>query len=676
MAELFQEVGQLKGVGPKTQKALAQLGINSLYDLVYYFPFRYDELQTLPLDQIADGQKAVVKGTVATEPVVSYFGYRKSRLSFKLKIDHAIVMVVFFNQHWLKNKIEAGGQLAVYGVFNKARLAVNGQRIIASANSTDDFSPVYSVTSSIKQARLVKLIKQALPEALPLLGETVPKALREHFKLMPEKELVQQCHYPDSPRTGKLARRSAIFREFFIFEMQMALLVAGRAKRGGIAKKYDLEAISELTASLPFELTKDQKQAVNEIFADLHQPRQMNRLLEGDVGSGKTIVAVYALFAAVTAGFQACLMAPTEILAQQHFKKIDELLSPLGVKTVLLTGATKNKKTIYKQITSGRINVVIGTQALIQDGVVFKDLGLAIVDEQHRFGVNQRQALLNKGDQVDFLAMTATPIPRTLALTVYGEMAVSALHQLPAGRKPIISKWVSANQLTEVYQAIAKQLAAGGQVYAVTPLIEASEKMALKNAEDQHEKIAAAFPDKKVVLLTGRMPAQDKNRIMAAFAAGQIDILVATSVIEVGVDVAEAGLMIIFDADHFGLSQLHQLRGRIGRGQRQSYCYFVADPKTENGKKRMKIIEQSTDGFSLAQEDLKLRGQGNLFGAEQSGLPTFQVGDILADYNVLQAAAASARKLVSENSDLQGDEYAFLKDVLKYKRTNFKKQNG
>jgi ATP-dependent DNA helicase RecG len=676
MTNLFDSVSQLKGVGPKTQKALASLGINSLYDLVYYFPFRYDELQTLPLDQLEDGQKAVLKGEVVTEPLVSYFGYHKSRLTFKLKIDHAIVMVVFFNQPWLRKKIEAGQNIAVYGVFNKNRLSLNGQRIIAQADKDDAMSPVYSVNRQLKQARLVKLIKQALPEALPLLGETVPSELRDKFRLMPEKELVKQCHYPDSPRQGQLARRSAIFREFFIFEMQMALLVAGRAKRGGIAKKYDLSAIQELTSSLPFSLTTDQKHAVNEIFADLFQPRQMNRLLEGDVGSGKTIVAVYALFAAVTAGYQACLMAPTEILAQQHYQKINELLAPLGVNCVLLTGATKGKKKIYQDLTTGRINVAIGTQALIQDPVVFKKLGLVIVDEQHRFGVNQRQALLNKGSQVDFLAMTATPIPRTLALTVYGEMAVSALHQMPAGRKPIISKWVGSNQLAAVYEAIRKQIKQGGQVYAVTPLIEASEKMSLQNAQDQMDKLAAAFPEQKVVLLTGQMPADEKNQIMADFAAGRIDILVATSVIEVGVDVADASLMIIFDADHFGLSQLHQLRGRIGRGERQSYCYFVADPNTDSGKKRMKIIEKTTDGFVLAQEDLKLRGQGNLFGAEQSGLPTFQVGDILADFNTLQAAAKSARALVSEHPDLQGAEYAFLKDVLKYKQTNFSKQNG
>lgn len=676
MTKLFASVSQLKGVGPKTQKALASLGINSLYDLVYYFPFRYDELQTLPLDQIQDGQKAVLNGEVVTEPLVSYFGYHKSRLTFKLKIDHAIVMVVFFNQPWLRKKIEAGQKIAVYGVFNKLRLQLTGQRIIAQADKDDAMNPVYSVNRQLKQARLVKLIEQALPEALPLLGETVPSELRTKFRLMPEKDLVQQCHYPTSPRAGMLARRSAIFREFFIFEMQMALLVAGRSKRGGIAKKYDLSAIGELTASLPFSLTADQKHAVNEIFADLFQPRQMNRLLEGDVGSGKTIVAVYALFAAVTAGYQACLMAPTEILAQQHFKKINELLAPLGVNCVLLTGATKGKKKIYADLTTGRINVAIGTQALIQDLVNFKKLGLVIVDEQHRFGVNQRQALLNKGDQVDFLAMTATPIPRTLALTVYGEMAVSALHQMPTGRKPIISKWVGSNKLEEVYQAIREQIATGGQVYAVTPLIESSEKMSLQNAQDQCDKLTAAFPNQKVMLLTGQMTAAEKNQIMANFAVGKIDILVATSVIEVGVDVADASLMVIFDADHFGLSQLHQLRGRIGRGERQSYCYFVADPNTDSGKKRMRIIEKTTDGFALAQEDLKLRGQGNLFGAEQSGLPTFQVGDILADFNTLQAAAKSARAVVAANPDLQGAEYAFLKDVLKYKQTNFQKQNG
>ncbi len=411
--------------------------------------------------------------------------------------------------------------------------------------------------------------------------------------------------------------------------MQLAQLLSQRNEDApGVEKKYDLAAVKELIEEIPFELSDDQKKVVNEIFADLHSKRQMRRLLQGDVGSGKTVVAVFAIYAAVTAGYQAALMVPTEILAQQHFAKIDELLKPLGVRVALLTGDTKDleKKEIYRELADGTINVVIGTHALIQKDVHFKNLGLVIIDEQHRFGVNQRNTLIKKGEAPDILAMTATPIPRTLALTVYGDMAV------------------------------------------VTPLISESEKSDLKNAEDLQAKIAHYFKDENVVLLHGQMEGDQKNEIMDSFAAGKINILVTTSVIEVGVDVPNANMMVIFNADRFGLSQLHQLRGRIGRGQTQSFCVFVSDPKTEIGKKRMNIITSTSNGFKLAEEDLKLRGEGDVFGKAQSGLPQFQVGDVVNDYNALVTAQKEARNLIKSDPALANPENKFLQEVLKYKK--------
>ena len=409
---------------------------------------------------------------------------------------------------------------------------------------------------------------------------------------------------------------------------------------------------------------------VNEIFADLHSKRQMRRLLQGDVGSGKTVVAVFAIYAAVTAGYQAALMVPTEILAQQHFAKIDELLKPLGVRVALLTGDTKDleKKEIYRELADGTINVVIGTHALIQKDVHFKDLGLVIIDEQHRFGVNQRNTLIKKGDAPDILAMTATPIPRTLALTVYGDMAVSEIRHLPKGRKPVVSSWATSSKLREVLDLMRSQLDKGFQIYVVTPLISESEKSDLKNAEDLQAKIAHYFKDENVVLLHGQMKGDQKNEIMDSFAAGKINILVTTSVIEVGVDVPNANMMVIFNADRFGLSQLHQLRGRIGRGQTQSFCVFVSDPKTEIGKKRMNIITSTSNGFKLAEEDLKLRGEGDVFGKAQSGLPQFQVGDVVNDYNALVTAQKEARNLIKSDPALANPENKFLQEVLKYKK--------
>ena len=667
---LFAPVTDLKGVGTKTTAALGSLGIYSIYDLLFYFPFRYDELQTLPLDQIMDGQKVMLKGIVATEAFVSRFGYKKTRLSFKMRIDHDVIMVNFFNQPWLKNKIEIGQEVAIYGKYNVARQSLSAFKFVAAKENDSGMAPIYPVNRHVKQKKLVDLINVAIDDFIDQVQDIVPEKLRQEYRLLKDQVIIEKMHHPKNSHEAELAKRSAIFREFFIFELQLALLTRNDGKQMGYAKKYDLTEIAQLTKSLPFELSDDQKHVVNEIFADMHSDGQMRRLLQGDVGSGKTVVAVYAIFAAIIAGYQAALMVPTEILATQHFKKIDELLRPLGVRVALLTGNTKTleRREIYRELTDGTINVVIGTHALIQDSVIFKKLGLVIIDEQHRFGVGQRQALINKGDQPDILAMTATPIPRTLALTVYGDMTVSEIHHLPAGRKPIISTWKTSSQMKEVYRQMQEQLNQGFQIYAVTPLITESETLDLKNAEELHEKLSHDFPDQKVVLLHGQMPGAQKDEIMAAFAAGEINILVTTSVIEVGVDVANANMMVIYNADRFGLSQLHQLRGRIGRGQTQSYCVFLADPKTDSGKARMKIIASTNDGFKLAEEDLKMRGEGDLFGKAQSGLPEFRVGDVVNNYNTLVVAQKEARALVAADPDLSDPGHKALKQVLEYKQ--------
>ena len=667
---LFAPVTDLKGVGTKTAADLGSLGIYSIYDLLYYFPFRYDELESMPLDQVMDGQKVMLKGIVATEPFVSRFGYKKTRLSFKLRIDHEVVMVNFFNQPWLKSKIEIGKDVAIYGKYNLDRQSLSAFKFVATKENDSGLAPVYPVNKHIHQKKLVSLIKLALDEYLENVEDIVPLKIRQKYRLLSDKDLVKWMHKPNNISQAEIAKRSAIFREFYLFQIQLALLMNENSKQSqGFAKKYDLQEVAKLTKSLPSELSHDQKHVVNEIFADMHSPRQMGRLLQGDVGSGKTIVAVYAIYAAITAGYQAALMVPTEILATQHFKKIDELLRPLGVRVALLTGNTKTleRREIYRELTDGTINVVIGTHALIQNNVIFKKLGLVIIDEQHRFGVGQRRSLINKGENPDVLAMTATPIPRTLALTVYGDMQVSEIHELPSGRKPIISSWKTSSQMDEVYQRMHEQLKAGFQIYAVTPLITESEALDLKNAETLHAKLKHDFPDQNVVLLHGQMSGAQKDEIMTNFVNKKIDILVTTSVIEVGVDVPNANMMVIYNADRFGLSQLHQLRGRIGRGKTQSYCYFVADPKTESGKARMKIIAQISDGFKLAEEDLKMRGQGDLFGKAQSGVPEFRVGNVVNNYNTLVVAQKVARTLVKEDPNLTNSSHKFLKQVLEYK---------
>ena len=673
--ELFAPVTDLKGVGTKTAAALGSLGIYSVYDLLYYFPFRYDELQTIPLDQIMDGQKVMLKGIVATDAFVTRFGYKKSRLSFKLRIDHDVIMVNFFNQPWLKEKIEIGKEVAIYGKYNSARQSLAAFKFVAAKENDSGMAPIYSVNRQIKQKKLIDLINLALDDYLAEVDDVVPNKIRQKYRLLPESSIVQEMHHPQNATESQVAKRSAIFREFFIFQTELAQLTEYNPRNKGIAKKYNLDEIAKLTKSLPFELSADQKHVINEIFTDLLSPVQMQRLLQGDVGSGKTIVAVYALFAAVTAGFQAALMVPTEILATQHFKKIDELLKPMGVRCALLTGSTKTleRREIYNELTDGTINVVIGTHALIQSSVIFKKLGLVIIDEQHRFGVNQRQALVNKGNLPDVLAMTATPIPRTLALTVYGNMTISEIHHLPAGRKKIVSWWKTSTQMDQVYQLMHEQLEQGFQIYAVTPLISESEALDLKNAEQLYDKLSHDFPNEKVALLHGQMPGNKKDDIMTAFAAGEINILVTTSVIEVGVDVANANMMVIYNADRFGISQLHQLRGRIGRGKTQSYCIFLADPNTQAGKSRMKIVASTTDGFKLAEEDLKMRGEGDLFGKAQSGLPEFQVGDVVNNYNTMVVAQKEAKKLIKADPLLQKSENKTLKQVLEYKQLQQKR---
>ena len=673
--ELFAPVTDLKGVGTKTAAALGSLGIYSVYDLLYYFPFRYDELQTIPLDQIMDGQKVMLKGIVATDAFVTRFGYKKSRLSFKLRIDHDVIMVNFFNQPWLKEKIAVGKEVAIYGKYNSARQSLAAFKFVAAKENDSGMAPIYSVNRQIKQKKLIDLINLALDDYLAEVDNVVPTKIRQKYRLLPESSIVQEMHHPQNATESQVAKRSAIFREFFIFQTELAQLTEYNPRNKGIAKKYNLDEIAKLTKSLPFELSSDQKHVINEIFKDLLSSVQMQRLLQGDVGSGKTIVAVYALFAAVTAGFQAALMVPTEILATQHFKKIEELLKPMGVRCALLTGSTKTleRREIYNELTDGTINVVIGTHALIQSSVIFKKLGLVIIDEQHRFGVNQRQALVNKGNLPDVLAMTATPIPRTLALTVYGNMTISEIHHLPAGRKKIVSWWKTSTQMDQVYQLMHEQLEQGFQIYAVTPLISESEALDLKNAEQLYDKLSRDFPNEKVALLHGQMPGNKKDDIMTAFAAGDINILVTTSVIEVGVDVANANMMVIYNADRFGISQLHQLRGRIGRGKTQSYCIFLADPNTQAGKSRMKIVASTTDGFKLAEEDLKMRGEGDLFGKAQSGLPEFQVGDVVNNYNTMVVAQKEAKKLIKNDPLLQKPENKTLKQVLEYKQLQQKR---
>ena len=486
------------------------------------------------------------------------------------------------------------------------------------------------------------MIKAAWERDQQNINDLVPVSIREHYRLMSDAQLVHGMHFPDTPAEAKAARRTGVFREFFLFQLQIqALKQLNANSSNGLAIPYDNQALRALIATLPFALTNAQKRVVNEICADMRRPNHMNRLLQGDVGSGKTVVAAIVLYAAVTAGFQAALMVPTEVLAEQHFAKLTKLFKDFPVKLGLLTGSTSTKKRreLLSELRDGRLNLIIGTHALIQKGVDFHALGLVVIDEQHRFGVNQRKILQEKGQKPDLLSMTATPIPRTLAITAYGEMDVSTIDELPAGRKPIATTWLRKNQIDQVYRIIREQVQSGSQVFAITPLIAESEKIDLQNAEqlfvDMQKAVGNLGP---VALLHGQMKPDEKDQIMRAFSDGKIAVLVSTTVVEVGVDVPNATVMAIFDADRFGLSQLHQLRGRVGRGQKAAQCLLIADPKNEQGIARMEIMTKTNDGFLLAQKDLEMRGSGDIFGDKQSGLPEFKVADPVGDFPTLEAA--------------------------------------
>jgi len=590
---LHQPLSVLPGVGPKSAEKFKKLGIETLEDLLLYFPFRYEDFKTRNVLELEDGEKAVISGVVATPANVQYYGYKRNRLRFSIKQGDQVIAVNFFNQPYLADKIEVQQTVAIFGKWDKAKGSLTGMKLLAQVE--DDLQPVYRVTQGVSPLRRVK------------------------------------------------------FEELLFFQLQLQVLKEENHDASqGISLAWDPEKLAERKKQLPFELTQAQENSLNEILTDMASPYHMNRLLQGDVGSGKTVVAGLAMYAALSAGKQAALMVPTEILAEQHKESLQNLFPDLAI--ALLTGGLKvaEKREVLEEIASGQTQLIVGTHALIQEGVHYQDLGLVIIDEQHRFGVSQRRILREKGQNPDVLMMTATPIPRTLAITAFGDMDVSIIDQMPAGRKEIMTRWVKHEQLEVVLDWLVKELAKGSQAYFISPLIEESEALDLKNALALQEELEAFFGQRaRVSLLHGKMKSEEKETIMQAFKEHQVDVLVSTTVIEVGVNVPNATVMVIMDADRFGLSQLHQLRGRVGRGNKQSYAILVANPKTDSGKQRMKIMTETTNGFVLAEEDLKMRGSGEIFGTRQSGIPEFQVADLVEDYPILEEARKVASQIVT-----------------------------
>ncbi|GAQ17823.1 ATP-dependent DNA helicase RecG [Oceanobacillus picturae] len=665
---LNESIEVLKGVGEKYAESLASLDIRTIEDLMYYFPYRFDVFEVKPLAELVHDDKVTIEGRVVHDPSLSFFGKKKSRLSFTLEVENIAVKAVMFNRAFAKKQINAGDTVTLVGKWDAHRLQITvSQYKKGPAASQAEIQPVYAVKGDITPFRLKKTVKTALETYGDQLDEILPENYLNAYKLPDRKQAVTSMHFPANRLALKHARRRFIYEEFLLFQLKMQLLRKWkREATDGNAQQYDKQQVEDFIGSFPFPLTNAQQKALAQILNDMQSPYRMSRMLQGDVGSGKTAVAAICLLASITAGKQGALMVPTEILAEQHYQSLCELFGERANIT-LLTGSVKGKKRkeVLQAIAEKKVDIVIGTHALIQEEVTYHNLGFVIVDEQHRFGVAQRRMLREKGLYPDVLFMTATPIPRTLAITAFGDMDVSVIDEMPVGRKEIETYWTKENTLDRVLRFIEKQVAAGEQAYVICPLIEESDKLDIQNAVELHQQLEAFYPSEvKVGLMHGRLHTEEKDAVMQQFSRNEIQILVSTTVVEVGVNVPNATIMVIYDAERFGLSQLHQLRGRVGRGDKQSYCILIADPKGEVGKERMRIMTETTNGFELSEEDLKLRGPGDFFGRKQSGMPEFKVADMVHDYRALETARNDAQEIIEQGMLDTNPAFSALKRIL------------
>lgn len=661
----------LKGVGPKKASILKKLGIENIYDLITYYPRRYEDQQsTTPIGELNVGETVNIQGKIVA------LAEKNTRRGLKLLTiiladNTGTIQLNFFNQAYLKKKLKSEQILFVHG---KVSYAYGGYGNLAMSQilsfdivekSIDDnkdnhynFMPIYTLPDYLKPKDFRNLLTQVFNEDLSLI-EIVPEFIRKKYNLMDKKTAIQKIHFPKTKQELTTARESLIFEELFLIQSGLLLLKKQhQVKNHGIRFLENNILVNKVKTKLPFTLTAEQEKVWQEICIDMQKDTQMQRLVQGDVGSGKTVIAILALVKAIENGFQGALMAPTEILALQHYEKIKDLLEPLDIHVGLLTGSlkTKEKRAILEGLADGCINLIIGTHALIQDNVIFKNLGLVITDEQHRFGVNQRAKLEEKGNVFlpDVLVMTATPIPRTMTLTVYGDLDVSFIRQLPPGRKPIRTFVRMPDRRELIYKFVKDEVAKGRQAYVVCPLIEESENSDAVSVEMIYDELTSGYLyGVRCGLLHGKLKPAEKENLLHEFLAGNIDVLISTTVIEVGVNVPNASIMVIEGAERFGLAQLHQLRGRIGRGEYASYCILINRGKNANSLERLHLMEKISDGFILAEEDLRLRGPGQFFGSMQHGLPDLKIADVLNNVDILVNARTEAQRAIDFGIDKQ-----------------------
>ena len=651
------------GIGPKRAELLDKIGVRTVRDLLHYFPSKYHDRHNLvSIKDAQPGEQAMICGDVVRINL-----HRRGRgrgvLTVTMRDETGELKAVWFNQNYLSEKFEQGDTVLLWGAtrfYNGLEMINPGFEHVGSdehggaalAEEMANLMPVYPLTEGISQGQLRPIIHVAVDMYAPLVPDVLPEAVREKYSFISAGEALRCAHFPNSIEEKDDAKRRLIYEEFFIFETAVALRRLKVKSSTGIEFKMSDEFDRRIRQLFPFALTAAQESALAEIRRDMQSTAPMNRLLQGDVGCGKTVVALYAMLLAVANKFQAAIMAPTELLAEQHRRTITRMLERSRVRVRLLTSSS-NRRDALAEIERGDADIIIGTHAVIQSDVAFNRLGLVVIDEQHKFGVMQRARLRWKGKSPDVLVMTATPIPRTLALTVFGDLDVSTIRELPPGRQPVVTSAIEPKKITSAYDFIRRQVQAGRQAYIVCPLIEKSETLDLHSAIEMADELSPVFPECKIGLLHGKMNADERDAVMSQFLRGEINVLVSTIVIEVGIDVPNANVMLITHAERFGLAQLHQLRGRIGRGAEQAFCILCGEGKSDDAKKRIATMCETADGFKIAEEDLNLRGTGELFGTKQHGLPDVRIGDFMRDIETLERARDDASATLADDPKLE-----------------------
>lgn len=654
---------EIKGIGEKRAQLFAKVGVKDTEDLLRYFPRGYeDRTKTVPLGEAPLGENVCIRARAFS--AVRETRIRKNMTIYSMIItdDSDALSVIWYNNKYVKGAFSEGKEYIFYGKITlnrgKRELINPVYEDAAKQRFTGRIVPVYPLCEGLTQSAVRSAVENVIGEK-DRLTEYIPSAVRSAYNLCELNFAISNIHFPESAGFYAIARRRFVFEELFTLRLALMLKKGNNNVRKRDA--YKNTACDTFINSLPFTLTGAQERVIKEISEDLASGIAMSRLVQGDVGSGKTAVAAAAIYITVKNSYQAVMMAPTEILAKQHYESFVKMFEPFGMKVVLLTSSSKSKKDILAMIENGEADVVIGTHAVLEKNVVFKNLALAVTDEQHRFGVSQRGVLIEKGDNVNVLVMTATPIPRTLALILYGDLNISALNELPPGRKPVKTYAVGENMRERIYAFLEKNVKSGMQAYIVCPLVAETEKSDLENAENLSKRLAKAYPEFEIGLIHGKMKAAEKDEIMSRFVSGTVNILVSTTVIEVGVNVPNSNIMIIENAERFGLSQLHQLRGRVGRGGEQAHCIMVAHGNNEVTKMRMKTMCESNDGFYIAEQDLKLRGPGDFFGTRQHGLPELKIANLFEDSDLLIMAQNAADELVKKDPALESEENRLLK---------------